>query len=52
MAEVRNLARGERIIRAMIGGLLVVMSFYLSGFWRPFILVIGLFVLFTVFAGY
>jgi hypothetical protein len=52
MAEVRNLAKGERIIRSMIGGLLIVMSFYLFGFWSPFILVIGLFLLVTVFFSY
>jgi hypothetical protein len=52
MAEVRNLAKGERIIRSMVAGLLIVMGFYLYGFWRPFVLFIGLFLLFTVFFSY
>jgi len=52
MADVRNVARSERIFRSIIGGLLILMSFYIFGFWRLFILVIGLFLLFTAFVSY
>jgi hypothetical protein len=52
MAVVKNLARAERIIRAILGVVLIVVGFYLHGFWKPLSYVVGLLLLFTAFVAY
>lgn len=52
MAVVKNLARAERTIRAILGVVLIVAAFYLHGFWRPLSLVVGVLFLFTAFVAY
>jgi hypothetical protein len=52
MAGTQNLARTERIIRAIVGVVLIIVGFYLTGFWKPLSLVLGLCLLFTVFVAY
>ena len=52
MAEVKNLAQHERIIRAIVGGILIIVGFYLPGFLKPLSLVLGLCFLFTAYIAY
>ncbi len=52
MAEAKNLAQNERIIRAIVGGVLIVVGFLVPGFWKPLSLVVGLCFLFTAFVAY
>ena len=52
MAEPKNLAQNERIIRAILGGVLIIVGFLLPGFWKPLSLVLGLCFLFTAFVAY
>ena len=52
MAADKNLAGSERVIRAILGGILIVLGFFLPGFWKPLSLVLGLGLLFTAFVAY
>jgi hypothetical protein len=52
MADVQNLVRNERIIRAIVGGVLIIVGFYLPGFLKPLTLVLGLCFLFTAYIAY
>jgi hypothetical protein len=52
MAAVPNVAGRERVIRTIIGGMLVVGGFLLPGIWKPFFVVLGLCLLFTAFDAY
>lgn len=52
MAVVKNLARAERIIRAIVGAVLIAAGFSFHGFWRPLFFVIGVLFLFTAFVAY
>ncbi len=52
MADVQNLVRNERIIRAILGCVLIIVGFYLPGFWKPLSLILGLCFLFTAYIAY
>ncbi len=52
MAEDTNLAKGERILRIIVGGILIVVGFALPGFLKPLSLVLGLCFLFTAYLAY
>ena len=52
MAEVKNLAKGERILRIILGFILIVVGFYVPGFWKPLSFFLGLCFLFTAFVAY
>jgi hypothetical protein len=52
MATVKNLPKTERIIRAILGIVLIIVGFYVHGFWKPLSLVLGLCFLFTAFVSY
>jgi hypothetical protein len=52
MAEAKNLAQNERIIRVSLGVVLIVVGFLLPGFWKPLSLVLGLCLLYTAFVAY
>jgi hypothetical protein len=52
MADVQNLVRNERIIRAILGGVLIIVGFLLPGFWKPLSLILGLCFLFTAYIAY
>jgi hypothetical protein len=52
MATVKNLVGSERIIRAILGGILIVLGFFLHGLWRPVSYVVGLIILFTALVAY
>jgi len=52
MAINKNVAKGERVIRIILGIILVLWGFSLSGFWRPASIVVGVLLLLTAFIGY
>jgi hypothetical protein len=52
MADVQNLVRNERIIRVILGGVLIIVGFLVPGFWKPLSLVLGLCFLFTAYIAY
>lgn len=52
MADVKNLAQNERIIRVILGVVLIVVGFLVPGFWKPLSLVLGLCLLYTAFVAY
>lgn len=52
MATVKNLPKTERIIRTILGIVLIIVGFYVHGFWKPLSLVLGLCFLFTAFVAY
>ena len=52
MAEVKNLAQHERIIRAILGVILIIVGLLLPGFWKPLSIVLGLCFIFTAFVAY
>jgi len=49
---LKNVASGEKIVRIILGIILVVWGFFLSGFWRPASIVVGVLFLLTAFVGY
>jgi len=52
MAEVKNLAQNERIIRVILGVILIIVGFLLPGFLKPLSMVLGLCLLYTAFVAY
>jgi hypothetical protein len=52
MATIKNLVGSERIIRAILGVIFIVLGFFLHGFWRPLSSVVGLIILFTALVAY
>ena len=52
MADAQNLAQNERIIRTIVGGVLIIVGFLLPGFWKPLSLILGLCFLFTAYIAY
>ena len=52
MAIGKNVAKGERAVRAILGAIFVVFGFLLSGFWKPLCVVIGVLLLLTALVGY
>lgn len=52
MTDAKNLEGRERVIRTIVGGILIVVGFFLQGFWKPLALVAGLSLLFTAYIAY
>jgi hypothetical protein len=52
MAIAKNVAKGEGIGRIILGVLLIVWGFSVSGFWQPVFIVVGASLLITAFVGY
>lgn len=52
MAEVKNLVKGERILRIILGFVLIIVGFSVHGFWKPLLLILGLCFLFTAYIAY
>lgn len=52
MAIAKNAAKDERGIRIILAVILIVLGFYLSGYWGPISIVAGCFFLVTAFVGY
>ena len=52
MAKVKNLAKGERIFRIILGVILIIVGFAAPGFWKPLSFFLGLCFFFTAFVAY
>ena len=52
MAVTRNVKRGEGILRVIIGAVLFVLGFFLTGFWKPLSVVVGGLLVLTAVVGY
>ena len=52
MAISKNVAKVERVIRIILGIILVLESFFLTGLWRLVSVVVGVSLLLTAFVGY
>ncbi len=52
MAINKNVAKVERVIRIILGIILIFWGFSLTGFWRPASIVVGVLLLATAFIGY
>ncbi|MBN1254177.1 MAG: DUF2892 domain-containing protein [Deltaproteobacteria bacterium] len=52
MGTAENLPKNERIIRTIVGSVLIIVGFLLPGFLKPLSLVLGLCFLFTAYIAY
>lgn len=52
MAITKNVASVERLVRIILGIILILLGFLLTGFWRPASIVVGVLLLLTAFIGY
>jgi hypothetical protein len=52
MAIARNVGKVERIVRIIIGVVLMLLGFVLTGFWGPAALVVGAVLVLTALVGY
>ena len=52
MAVAKNVAKGEKVIRVILGVILIALGLFLPGFWKPLSIVVGAALLVTAFAGY
>jgi hypothetical protein len=52
MANAKNVGREERIVRAILGAILVASGFFLAGLWKPLSIGVGCFLLVTAFVQY
>jgi hypothetical protein len=52
MGITKNVGRSEGILRAVGGGILVVLGLFLPGFWKPLSIVVGALFVLTAVVGY
>ncbi len=52
MAITKNVAKVERLVRIILGIILIILGFLLTGFWRPASIIVGVLLLLTAFIGY
>jgi hypothetical protein len=52
MAIAKNVGKVEQIIRIIIGVVLMLLGFVLTGFWRPASIVVGVLLVLTALVGY
>ena len=52
MAITKNVARGEGILRVILGLILILFGIFLAGFWKPLSIVVGGSLVLTVIVGY
>ena len=52
MALSKNVAKVERVVRIILGIILILWGFSMSGLWRPASIVVGVFLLLTASIGY
>lgn len=52
MAVTKNVARGEGTLRAVLGVILILLGFFLPGFWKPLSIVVGGLLVLTAIVGY
>jgi len=52
MVTSKNVSKVERVIRIILGIILVLWGFSMSGLWRPASIIVGVLLLLTAFIGY
>ncbi len=52
MAIAKNEGKVERIVRIIIGVILIPLGFILTGFWRPASIIVGALLILTALVGY
>jgi len=52
MAIAKNVGRGEGIFRAIMGVILIILGFFLAGFWSPLSILVGALLALTAIVGY
>ncbi len=52
MVITNNVVRGERILRVILGVMLILFGFFLAGFWKPLSIVVGGLLVLTAIVGY
>jgi hypothetical protein len=52
MAISKNVGKGERVARIILGAILIPAGFSLAGLWKPLSIVLGAFLILTSFVGY
>ena len=52
MAITKNVARGEGILRIILGLILILFGFFLAKFWKPLFFVVGGLLVLTAIVGY
>ncbi len=52
MAITKNVAKDEKVVRIILGIILVPLGFFLPGFWKPVSIVAGAWLILTAFVGY
>lgn len=52
MAISKNVAKAERVVRIILGAVLIPAGFSLAGLWKPLSIVLGVYLIFTSLVGY
>ena len=52
MGVTRNIGKAERVVRVVIGIILIAVGFALSGVWKPISIVVGIGLMLTSLMGY
>lgn len=52
MVITKNVVSGERILRVILGVMLILFGFFLAGFWKPLSIVVGGLLVLTAIVGY
>ncbi len=52
MVITNNVVRGERILRVILGVMLILFGFFLAGFWKLLSIVVGGLLVLTAIVGY
>ena len=52
MAITKNVGRGEGILRVILGVILIILGFFLAGFWKPLSIVVGVLLVLTAIVGH
>ncbi|NIM99525.1 MAG: DUF2892 domain-containing protein [candidate division Zixibacteria bacterium] len=52
MGPAKNVGQGEKVARLILGVVLIPLAFFLTGFWKPLFIVVGVFFLLTALVGY
>ncbi len=52
MAIGKNVAKGERPVRMIVGVMLIPLAFFLTGLWKPLLILVGVSLILTALVGY
>ena len=52
MAMTKNVAKGEKVFRIILGVILMPLGFFMTGFWKPVTITAGALLVITAFGGY